>query len=370
MFPLREKSNTLVSFRKTRDKDAPPLRLGVIIDGSQPARWIEELLTLLRELPGFEVRLISLRQQQPATAMKNLPWLTDRVYTASKRKFDPFGLVSGNISESLEVSSIDDIGALGCGALLWLAEVDISNVDFRRHTEYGAFRVRFGKNNRGIPFWDEVARNEVTSCVKIYWHESSLDRGRLVRTAETSTVQGLFLTLNAEEPLAATIRTLADLCLCIRDDERQFIERLRGIPVDAAQACDTPDYPSNIEAASFVFKKLTRSAGLRWSAKGKEGKWFLVARPNSGVSISDSDGLNLGGFQEVVFPGEIQAADPFLCENNGRDFLFFEELATGTSRGRIGYVEVLGNGEYSEMSIVLEKDYHLSYPCIVPANGE
>src|ERR1035438_2971257 len=33
-------------------------------------------------------------------------------------------------------------------------------------------------------------------------------------------------------------------------------------------------------------------------------------------------------------------------------------------------MEVLENGGYSEKTVVLERDYHLSYPCIVPSGGD
>jgi hypothetical protein len=63
-------------------------------------------------------------------------------------------------------------------------------------------------------------------------------------------------------------------------------------------------------------------------------------------------------------------ADPFLWETGGRSYLLFEEVAAGSSRGRVGCVEVFENGLCSEMKIILEQPYHLSYPCVVPAHGE
>jgi hypothetical protein len=63
-------------------------------------------------------------------------------------------------------------------------------------------------------------------------------------------------------------------------------------------------------------------------------------------------------------------ADPFVWETGGRDYLFFEEVAAGSSKGRLGCVEVFENGSCSEMKIILERSYHLSYPCVAPADGE
>ena len=63
-------------------------------------------------------------------------------------------------------------------------------------------------------------------------------------------------------------------------------------------------------------------------------------------------------------------ADPFVWETEGRSYLFFEEVAAGSSKGRLGCVEVFGNGSCSTMNIILERPYHLSYPCVAPASGE
>jgi hypothetical protein len=94
-------------------------------------------------------------------------------------------------------------------------------------------------------------------------------------------------------------------------------------------------------------------------------------RPNSRASIIDTDRVNLGGFKEVTLPpGTDSMADPFLWESGGRTYLLFEEVATGSSRGRLAYIEVLGDGSFSKMEILLDEPYHLSYPCVVEDRGE
>lgn len=94
-------------------------------------------------------------------------------------------------------------------------------------------------------------------------------------------------------------------------------------------------------------------------------------RPNSGESITDPAQLNLTGFNEIPLPPGVESmADPFLWEAGGRQYLLFEEVAAGQTRGRLGCVEVFENGSCSEMKIILDQPYHLSYPCIVPCNGD
>jgi hypothetical protein len=367
---LPEKSTLLLPFREATSNSAQPLRVGVVLDRGHPSPWMDTLISFLRQLPGTDVRLLTLTGR-PLAASKRPSWLTDRLYSASRARFDPFGDLTVGGTESVIPESVDGLRTAGCGVLVWLAVCKDPNVDLGGLAKHGAFTVRLGERNRIIPFWDEVANSQVTSTVTIYWHESSFAHGRAVRKVETSTFQGLFFTLNAEAPLVAAIRMLASLCLEIQQGGRQCEERLRGFANEPMGEAAPADYPTTFEAGRFVVRKLARSAHLRWKARGKEARWFVAMRQNSGGSISDPDRLDLTGFREVPLPRRSEEmTDPFLCEAEGRNYLLFEEVAAGSSRGRLGCVEVFENGSCSEMKIILQRDYHLSYPCVVPANGE
>ena len=365
---LPEMSRLLLPFRDAQSNGA--LRVGVVLDRARPAAWVDALLSLLRRLPGIEVHLLTLTGR-PLAEPKRPPWLTDRLYSASRARFDPFGDLAGEGGETASLESVEEIRTAGCEILLWLAACKDPSVGLGGMAKHGAFTVRFGRRDRIIPFWDEVANGDVTSTAAISWHDSSFLRGRLIRTMETSTSQGLYLTENAEEPLAATIRTLANLCLEMRAGGRQFEERLRRLPEDPIETPASACYPTSLEAGRFVLGKLARSARLRSTTRGKEARWFVAIRPNSGASVADSDRLSLTGFREIPLPtGSEAMADPFLWETGGRTYLLFEEVTAGSPRGRLGCVEVFENGSCSEMKIVLERPYHLSYPCVATSGGE
>jgi hypothetical protein len=294
--------------------------------------------------------------------------LTDRLYSASQALFDPFGDLACDAASG---DSAAELRTAGYGLLIWLAGATNPNADLEGLAEHGAFTVRFGTGDRIIPFWDEVANNRATSTVTIYWHESTLGRGRDVRTAETSTVQGLYLTQNAEEPLAATIRTLAELCMGFRAAGRRFADRLRAIPEVAIDDAAPAKYPTAWQTGRFVLEKLARSARLRWKARGRKFGWFVAIRPNRGASITAPGHADLAGFQDVpIPPGSAEMADPFLWETGEHTYLFFEEVATGSPKGRLTCIDLFENGARSETTIVLERDCHLSYPCVVPTGGE
>jgi hypothetical protein len=63
-------------------------------------------------------------------------------------------------------------------------------------------------------------------------------------------------------------------------------------------------------------------------------------------------------------------ADPFPIQVKGRNYIFFEELPQGAAKAHISVIEVDREGRASAPRKVLERDYHLSYPCLVEEEGE
>ena len=365
---LPDRSTLLLPFREGASNGAQALRVGVVLDQDRPSPWVDALLTFLKQLPGMDVRLLALANRNTAPARRP-SWLVDWLCSASRARFDPFGDSAFDGTGAAAPESSEDIRAAGCEVLIWLAACKDSSVDLGGLARFGAFTVRLGERDRPIPFWDEVASGQTTSPVTVYWHASSFTRGRAVRKAETPTLQGLFLTLNAEEPLVAAIRMLTGLCLDIQRDGRQCEEKLRGFPEGPMEA--PADYPASLEAGGFVLRKLAGNARRRWTARGKAGRWFVAMRPNRGASIADPGTPDLKGFGEIPLHDEVEAmADPFVWETGGRRYLFFEEVAAGASKGRLAVVEVFEDGACSERKIVLERPYHLSYPCVAEAGGE
>lgn len=79
---------------------------------------------------------------------------------------------------------------------------------------------------------------------------------------------------------------------------------------------------------------------------------------------------NLDAFYRLTPPVDRFWADPFPISVNGRHYIFFEELPFSTGKGHISVVEVGRDGHASAPIIVLERDYHLSYPFLVEDGGE
>lgn len=75
-------------------------------------------------------------------------------------------------------------------------------------------------------------------------------------------------------------------------------------------------------------------------------------------------------FHRIVPPPDRLWADPFVVAEGDRAWIFLEELVFAEDRGVISVLEARRDGTWSPPRRILERPYHLSYPCIIRWNGE
>ncbi|MBC7842748.1 MAG: hypothetical protein H7099_10565 [Gemmatimonadaceae bacterium] len=71
----------------------------------------------------------------------------------------------------------------------------------------------------------------------------------------------------------------------------------------------------------------------------------------------------------IVPPSDRFWADPFPVKHDGRFFVFFEELVYAENKGRIVVAEFTAEGMIGVPRVVLECDFHLSYPFVFQHAG-
>lgn len=98
-------------------------------------------------------------------------------------------------------------------------------------------------------------------------------------------------------------------------------------------------------------------------------QWYLMARLN-GQGTDDIHPDSLHGFKPITPPRDRFWADPFILFKDGIHYVFFEELVFSKGKGHISVIEIDERGKLNALpSIVLERDYHLSYPFVFEWEG-
>ena len=114
-----------------------------------------------------------------------------------------------------------------------------------------------------------------------------------------------------------------------------------------------------------IFPRLVRR-GLEKALHVEQ--WFLAFRFANGEARVPAGDLE--GHVRLMPPKGRSWADPFALETGGRYFIFFEELPFAAGKAHIAMSEVRRDGSWSAPVRVLERDYHLSYPCLLKHDGQ
>jgi len=124
--------------------------------------------------------------------------------------------------------------------------------------------------------------------------------------------------------------------------------------------------PNAFELARFAGGVAARVLRHRRQRQRADYLWFVALRRSRGSFV---DGP-LEGFRPVPMPPGHFYADPFLAEDGGKSWLFFEDADTASGKGLLRCAEVLADGSLGESRVVLDCEYHLSYPFVFRQGGQ
>jgi hypothetical protein len=143
----------------------------------------------------------------------------------------------------------------------------------------------------------------------------------------------------------------------------EMIHRCGRVP-----ACDDgrPEEAGDPSAAA-VIAHAVRTAGRGLAAKARSvqarEEWFVAVRKRP------ADGGARASWQRLANPPGRYLADPFPIEVDGRHYLFVEDYSVADGRGIISVLEATADGGWSPPRPVLQRDHHLSYPCVFRLEG-
>ena len=97
-----------------------------------------------------------------------------------------------------------------------------------------------------------------------------------------------------------------------------------------------------------------------------DGEWNIAIRKRS-LKESDIFGYT-DGFISIPHNKQYWFADPLLFSSGGHEFLFCEAFNKKTMKGDIGVFDCLSN-EPSCCSIIIQNNYHMSFPYVFEHSG-
>lgn len=126
------------------------------------------------------------------------------------------------------------------------------------------------------------------------------------------------------------------------------------------------DSPSNLTILKHTLKTTFNKTKQLITSKFYFSQWTMIF---SNIQEKDDASIfNLKDYKRIISPKDRFWADPFLIKENGKYYLFIEELLYANGLGHLSVCEIDKNGNITKPEIILKKDYHLSYPFVFKEN--
>ncbi len=359
-------------WRNCRNVDGH-LRCGILLSGGGIERWAQRVLELLSLEPAISVESIyTLDASRPSGSSGGslFRWLN----RWSNQTYAPLDRVEIPSSGSVPIVTLRGIAAqsrvhiasANLDVLIWL-ESRLLEMECEGLARLGVWSICCGDPDAPRsepPYWREAASGDSANTLAL---EQNAGQGNIRRLAvcHLSTQRGLRFTRNAVEPLSLAGLVLIRNLLNLLDPDH--------VPDSASSTPSTPGIlppPGNLETASLVARQALRAASIRWTSRGREAAWFVAVRTSPELFRTRQDRFVPQAFHDVPAPRGSQLADPFVIEDNGRNWLFVEEIPAAAVKGHLSVIELGRDGRFGEPVRVLEKPYHLSYPFVFRDQGE
>jgi hypothetical protein len=335
---------------------APPLRVAVVLDGDVQAAWVRRILETLRRSSYATLAAVIFGRRAPRT-----PW--PRIASLYARFDRTFFSRSGNALERASVHPLLDRVEIIVDHPRRVAELEVdvllligATVETTRpKARFGVWKIEVGSKDDTFPGLREfVTGIDTTTAV--------------LRRVEDGAVLGW--TRGGTDPISL-FRGMNRLYWKLAGLIERRLARLHRERTIAPQTvCELPPTALRLNNRR-LFAALVATAARFLRDKIRESwmreQWIIAFRfrhdPNDTNTLFRS-------FHRIVPPDDRFWADPFVISEGGRTWIFVEELVYSEAKGVIAVIEVQRDGSWSTPRRVLERPYHLSYPCVFRWNGD
>ena len=210
------------------------------------------------------------------------------------------------------------------------------------------------RNNRGGPsgFW-EVLNREPSSGFIIQKLNNELDGGEVLFRGNLMT-NNLWLANNAQLMIKSNIYMINILQEIA---QTKSLPKSEGVRLHGNMLFRTPSSLTLLKyLMSVVAPKIFHSL-LSKLVKPKMIKWSIAYCYHNDFKKS------LWRYKEIINPKDRFLADPFVIEHLSENFIFVEDLFYKDNKGRISVIRV-NRENYDFLGVVLEEDFHLSFPFV------
>ena len=367
-----------------------PLRIGIMLDSTTVPAWENKIIEEIRDSDFLHLSLYIInaerkpRQRLFTRARRRLPLVLYSLYRRLdrylfKQPHDALEQVEASVpphtidtlrvvpmrrgfEHRFEQCDVEAVRSRNSDVILRFG-FNIIRGEILNAAKFGIWSYHHGDNAeyRGRPafFW-EMQENNPVSGTLLQRLTEELDGGNVIYRSYASTdMRSLNRSRNAAfwKTSDFILRRLADL----KRHGWDYIASLDSYNEDLRYEKAIYKNPNNRTMISFLVKLACRFLVHRYKLFVFSPQWRIATRKARPV---DREPFETDGFEVIPSPRHHFFADPFLAKHDGATFLFFEDFDWKKHKGVIAVIRIAEDGSRTAARTALERDYHLSYPCV------
>lgn len=402
----------LASLYYRSPRSAPPLRIGVLLDSRELGVVFARVLEDIQAAQFTDLRLAVFNGEYAPGPVTNVPkplWRRrlDRLLRKDLRRrflFDLYEYAQRGVfgQEDHPLHPVDCSGLIAAADKITVAPIvkgfthRFPEADLERIRSYGldvllrfGFAIlrggvlsaaRFGMWSyhhgdntyyRGGPphFWEIVEGNPESGVILQVLTEE-LDAGQVLAKVVCPTQGGVFYSRNQITPYWAARHLVIQKLWELHAYGWEEVDRRKPPPEPYRGKRKIYRAPGNGDMVRWLGPAIARKVLSPNSGGGLAWHW-QVALCRSGPPLLDRARERnwSGDFQWIESPRGRFYADPCLCADGDRTWLFVEDYSYHEGRARLSFAEVNQPGDRLEFAPCLEEPFHLSYPVVFPHEG-
>ncbi len=322
------------------------LRVAMVVESRTVPAWQAALAAALTRAPGLELEVYAIGTRPTAPRRPLLLGLYERL-DARVFRCRPEALARDR------VDTRGDVPASVAGRDVVLDFASSDPVALARGVRFGAWTVVHGPTEDGLYETRIDAHLENGMRATLYSSYGAIDQASPHRTRN----RALWKAQRAFVYRLDTIRRLGSdyLEACVGAHDSTIVSALPSNRAVAGQATRA--------ALGVVFRRLQ-------SVRGREA-WFIAARPRRPGSVPGLQCGGADGFTPIEWSSRTAVADPFVFEDGGDTYLFFEDEDPARGKAHISYARIDAEARpVGPVTPALRTAHHLSYPFVFRHDGE
>lgn len=377
-------------FQRSRSQ-RPRLRVALLLDAVVVPRYCAEILAQVRGSDFVEIVLVVIGPGGADRAP--VPPLLVRAYTRwdqrhRRPQIDPLeptdiasaiaGLPSVDAGAaapaagSYPAAVVDRLRGASCDVIVSLGSQAVSG-DVLRAAPQGVWALQFGARPAAHPsldyFWDvREARNLSTaSLVRLAERPSETVP---LETAIVDPAPGLSVVASRPKPYWAVTSFVVQKLREVHESGRPAVETPRDVTAVSGFRDGVADrMPTSADVVSWLAPTILRKAARRLTSRPVVPHWRMAVRRHAGGIPDTGSAPDLSGFRWIESPRDRIYADPFLFEHRGDTWVFFEDYDRPAGKAVLSAAPISAGG-LGPVAPVLDRPYHLSYPCVFRDRGD